>query len=86
MLKKPETSTNSNRLFKNLIFKCKTWYYSSNLDKLGELYGTDKSGDHFYTPHYQHHFKKFRFKKINLLELGVGGYHKPEVGGNSLRM
>jgi demethylmacrocin O-methyltransferase len=31
-------------------------------------------------------FKKFKYKKINLLEIGVGGYKNPFSGGNSLRM
>ncbi len=58
----------------------------SNLTKLAILYKTDKWGAHFYTPHYQYHFKKFRLKKINFLEIGVGGYEKPKSGGESLRM
>ena len=32
------------------------------------------------------HLKKFRFNKINLLEIGVGGYKNPLGGGHSLRM
>jgi demethylmacrocin O-methyltransferase len=32
------------------------------------------------------HFKKFRRKKIKLLEIGVGGYEDPNIGGHSLRM
>jgi hypothetical protein len=57
-----------------------------NLDYLAIICGTDKFGKHFYTPHYHHHFKKFRYKKINLLEIGVGGYDNPKLGGGSLRM
>lgn len=57
-----------------------------NLSRLGEIYDTDKVGSHFYTQHYQHHFRKFKFKKIQLLEIGVGGYEKPDFGGHSLRM
>ena len=58
----------------------------NNLSRLGKIYRTDKIGGHFYTTHYELHFKKFRNKKINLLEIGVGGYSDPELGGNSLRM
>jgi hypothetical protein len=57
-----------------------------DLDKLGKIYGTDKAGNHSYTTHYQLHFDRFRDKKINMLEIGVGGYEKPFSGGKSLKM
>jgi len=57
-----------------------------NLSKMVLIHKTDKYGYHFYTPHYQKHFKKYKFKKIKLLEIGVGGYEDPYLGGNSLRM
>lgn len=60
--------------------------FRGDLNKLGKFYGTDKVGSHFYTPHYMTHLKKFRHKRINLLEIGVGGYDNPRLGGNSLRM
>ena len=60
--------------------------HENNLDKLGEIYRTDKIGTHFYTQHYSSHFDRFRNKDINLLEIGVGGYDKPHKGGKSLRM
>lgn len=69
-----------------IITNLKAVFFSSNLNKLAEIYQTDKWGSHFYTPHYMQHFKKFRFKKINLLEIGVGGYANIYEGGNSLRM
>lgn len=62
------------------------FFRSNNLNKLARLYKTDKYGHHFYTPHYQNHFKKFKFRRINLLEIGVGGYDDPYIGGHSLRM
>lgn len=65
--------------FKSILFR-------SDLSKLGEIHGTDKIIGHFYTQHYQHHFSPFRNKKIKLLEVGVGGYDDPQLGGNSLRM
>ena len=64
----------------------KAFFVSDDLNKLGKIYGTDKSGGHSYTVHYMTHFKKFKRKKINLLEIGVGGYDNPLYGGNSLRM
>lgn len=56
------------------------------LDSLAIKYETDKYNGHWYTPHYDFHFKKLRNKKINLVEIGVGGYDSPQEGGNSLRM
>lgn len=58
----------------------------NDLTFLAQLFGTDKWGEHWYTPHYAFHFKSIRKKKINLLEIGVGGYDKPFSGGASLRM
>ena len=57
-----------------------------DLNKLGIIYGTDKIAGHSYTKHYMRHLKKFKYKKINLLEIGVGGYKNPNSGGQSLRM
>lgn len=62
------------------------FFYPFNLNKLAVIHRTDKFGGHFYTPHYQHFFRKFKFKKMNVLEIGVGGYDDPIRGGNSLRM
>ena len=61
-------------------------FISRNLTLLARLYGTDKAGSHLYTKHYANHFRKFKNKSINLLEIGVGGYDNPIDGGNSLRM
>jgi demethylmacrocin O-methyltransferase len=61
-------------------------FYQFNLSKLARFYDTDKWGRHSYTPNYQFFFSKFKFKRIKLLEIGVGGYDKPEKGGKSLRM
>lgn len=60
--------------------------YRADLNKLGEIHGTDKIIGHFYTHHYQNHFAPYRNNKIKLLEVGVGGYDDPQLGGNSLRM
>ena len=64
----------------------KAFLYPFNLSKIATTHKTDKFGYHFYTPHYQNHFKKFKFKRNNILEIGVGGYEDPCIGGNSLRM
>jgi hypothetical protein len=60
--------------------------HSDDLDQLAIRYGSDKRDDHFYTSHYQKHFAHLRKQKLNILEIGVGGYKDPHVGGTSLRM
>ena len=57
-----------------------------NLRKLARLYGTDKGQDHSYAHHYQKTFHHLKQKKLNILEIGVGGYSDPNIGGASLRM
>jgi hypothetical protein len=63
--------------------------YGGNLRKLAMYFGTDKwsEAEHqFYTPHYHQHFHKVRHQKLNVLEIGIGGYDDPYAGGSSLRM
>jgi demethylmacrocin O-methyltransferase len=64
----------------------KALFFMSNLDELASIHKTDKNRCHFYTQHYQKHFKPYKYKKINFLEIGVGGYDNPLYGGQSLRM
>lgn len=71
---------------RNLIKDMHGLFYFNNLDKLAQLYKTDKFGKHFYTPHYQFHFSRFKYKKFKMLEIGVGGHDNPFAGGPSLRM
>ena len=59
---------------------------SESLDSLAKIYKTDKGGVHEYTPIYEKWLHEFRRKPIRLLEIGVGGYNKEHLGGNSLRM
>jgi demethylmacrocin O-methyltransferase len=49
------------------------------------MHGTDKYA-HGYIGAYQEHFYSMRTGKLNILEIGVGGYDKPQDGGESLRM
>ena len=53
---------------------------------LATIYMTDKWNSHWYAQHYEDILKKDRHKRINILEIGVGGYDNPRIGGNSLRM
>lgn len=70
----------------SILNKIRAFGNSRNLNYLALLYKTDKWGKHFYTKHYFNHFKELRSKKINLLEIGVGGYDSPIQGAGSLRM
>ena len=67
------------------INSVKSFFVFGNLNKLALIWNTDKWGAHWYTQHYHTHFKKIRHKKLNILEIGVGGYDDPTQGGNSLR-
>ena len=74
------------RLIIRFINRIRSFGKSDDLNFLADLYKTDKWSRHFYTPNYYFHFKKFRNKRINLLEIGIGGYENPHRGGGSLRM
>lgn len=83
---KRNLSRSSRNKLRRLVENIRAMRWRSNLDRLAEIYNTDKTGTHFYTQHYQTHFKKFKFKRINMLEIGVGGYDNPNAGGGSLKM
>ncbi|HEX3172482.1 MAG TPA: hypothetical protein VHQ88_17990 [Burkholderiales bacterium] len=59
---------------------------ADDLERLAVLHGSDKRDRPSYTAHYQRHFAPLRNKKLNILEIGVGGYDDNRAGGNSLRM
>jgi len=58
--------------------------YPSNLHRLANQYEAGKP--HWYLDIYDNHFNKLRNKKLNILEIGIGGYTAPKAGGGSLRM
>src|SRR6516162_9874530 len=67
--------------------------FGSNLDILAIANCTDKNTVHRYTQHYARHLAPYRKKRVNLLEIGIGGYDdvlnsfdNPALGGDSLRM
>jgi demethylmacrocin O-methyltransferase len=60
--------------------------YAHDLTALAKIQATDKLGSHLYTPHYEQHFRSLRKKKLRILEIGVGGYEDPILGGESLRV
>jgi hypothetical protein len=57
-----------------------------NLTELSRGFQTDKWGNHKYTPHYHRHFRSWRDRKLNILEIGIGGYKREGQGGGSLQM
>ncbi|HEX3823833.1 MAG TPA: hypothetical protein VHV79_05150 [Mycobacteriales bacterium] len=57
-----------------------------SLTQLAKYFKTDKWGSHRYTPHYQRHFRAWRDREMNVLEIGIGGYARDGQGGASLRM
>ena len=61
-------------------------FFSSNLKMLAMLNNSDKWGSHWYAQHYERHFAPLRHRRLNLLEIGIGGYENPKLGGGSLRM
>ena len=63
-----------------------SWWYRNDLTRLADLYGTDKWGTHWYTPHYNRFFQPMKSRHLNVLEIGVGGYEFSNLGGASLRM
>jgi hypothetical protein len=79
-----ESQLRSLRIAKDHVFN--RILYRGNLSKLAEAYKTDKGGVHCYTKRYQSHFNSLRLKKLNVLEIGIGGYDNPWDGGSSLRM
>lgn len=74
------------KTLRQLRNRAAAWRFSGDLVRLGEVFGTDKWGSHWYLKHYETHFSALRKKPLNLLEVGVGGYASSTVGGNSLRM
>ncbi len=59
---------------------------AKDLTSLAVIYQTVKWGYHSYTPIYETWFRGMRFMHVKLLEIGVGGYSKTNMGGDSLRM
>jgi len=66
--------------------KLALWWWQDDLTRLAQFFGTDKWGGHWYTPHYQRYFHSLRRRRLNVLEIGVGGYDDHEEGAKSLRM
>jgi hypothetical protein len=72
--------------FRGIQHFCFKFLFGSNLKVLAILNNTDKWGSHWYAQHYERHLAPLRRKRLNILEIGIGGYEDPELGGGSLRM
>lgn len=71
------------RFVQEFIFRA---LMGSDLKALAVAYGSDKWNSHWYAQHYETHFASRRLNKLNVLEIGIGGYDDPQGGGGSLRM
>jgi hypothetical protein len=60
--------------------------FGRSLKTLATIYMTDKWNSHYYAQHYEDLLGRDRRKRMNILEIGVGGYGDPKRGGGSLRM
>ena len=60
--------------------------WGRDLTALATYFGTNKWGEHWYAQHYQTHFAPLRRRRLRVLEIGIGGYEDPRLGGASLRM
>ena len=82
----PPDPTRSSRL-ERLLRGCArlAGWLRADLSLLAALYGTDKYGEHDYTPVYEALMRPSRGRPVRLLEVGVGGY-AGALGGESLRM
>jgi len=80
------TSKEQRERIKKYSVPVMAWLFRNDLTKLAIAFGTDKYGAHWYMPHYQTHFGRFKNKKIKILEIGVGGNEDPLCGAKSLRV
>lgn len=78
----PDKAEIANRIYLN---RTRLSDGSGYLAKLATILGSDKWGLHWYAQHYARHFAPFRWKKITLIEIGIGGEENPHHGGGSLR-
>jgi hypothetical protein len=57
------------------------------LNTLAARFDSDKWGLwHWFTPHYETHFRRLRDEPVRILEIGIGGYDNPDAGGGSLKI
>ena len=79
----PQSTT---KPLRRLRRRTQIWWCRNDLNRLAMLFGSDKWGSHWYTPHYDRYFRPLKTKRLNILEIGVGGAQNSDVGGESLRI
>jgi demethylmacrocin O-methyltransferase len=85
----PESNGRVTRLYRAIRSRyraVKSRIYAHDLTALAKIHGTDKWGSHWYTRHYEDHFRSLRERKLRILEIGVGGNEDSDAGGASLKM
>jgi len=75
-------SRNYRRFFRSIVGR----WYQKDLKQLACVFHSDKWSTHWYAQHYEKFFQPIRKKRLNVLEIGVGGYEQLDKGGASLRM
>ena len=66
------------------VSACRLWG-GRDLVRLARLLGCVKMCQaHAYGPHYKRHFAPYRQRRVNILEIGIGGYDNRRAGGASL--
>jgi hypothetical protein len=58
--------------------------HSKDLRRMGDAFAAGKYD--WYYPAYERHFGALRDRRLNILEIGIGGYDTSAAGGGSLRM
>ena len=71
---------------KKVKLKLKKLIYRNSLEKIATSIGGDKIYGHNYIPRYESYFRNLKNKKLNILEIGIGGYEDSNSGGESLLM
>ncbi len=71
----------------NRVYVNRQWLMDGGgyLARLAVVFGSDKWGLHWYAQHCARHFARLRWKRLTLLEIGIGGEENPQQGGGSLR-
>ncbi|RAI85583.1 class I SAM-dependent methyltransferase [Algoriphagus yeomjeoni] len=73
-------------ILKKSIVSFKLFLFRNDLKYAAQVFHSDKFHVHNYIPYYVHFFSSLRKKKNRILEIGIGGYDDPKLGGASLRL
>lgn len=68
------------------MVRVKLFIFQNNLKYAAQVFHSDKYHIHNYIPYYEFFFNPYRKAKLRILEIGIGGYDNPKLGGASLRM